>query len=124
VTRFIRIAVGLVVLATAGPAVSHQETPEIIVADLGSAKAREASGIVRVVRDTTQPRLLVVRVGDAWWKLPAEVRRDRASEWGTRWRHAVPQGIVAVVDAKTEQPVVRFGPRGEVVGIAPAPGAR
>jgi hypothetical protein len=121
VRHWLRIAAGLAVLATAGPAAPHQETPEILIADLGSAKTREASGIARVARDAAQPRLLVVRVGEGWWKLPAEVRRDRAAEWATRWRHAVPQGIVAVVDAKTEQPVVRFGPRGEVVGVAPTP---
>lgn len=117
----VALAAGLAAFAAAGPAGAHTESPETVVADLGSPQAAEQSGIARVERDARQPRLLVVRVGEGWWKLPTEVRRDRARGWADRWRHAVPQGIIAVLDARTDRPVVRFGARGEVVGVAPVP---
>jgi hypothetical protein len=119
VKRLRGIVVGLAVLTAAGPAAAHQETPEVLVADLASARSREATGIEKVERDAHQPRLLLVRVGDAWRKLPVEVRRKHAEEWAARWRRAVPTGVVAVVDAKTERPVVRFGAQGNVLGVEP-----
>lgn len=118
-TRLAGFVVGFAVLIAAGPTAAHQESPEILIEDLASPKSREANGIEKVERDPHQPRLLVVRVGGGWKKLPVEVRRNRATEWSTRWRRAVPEGITAVLEAGSDRPIVRFGAHGEVLGVEP-----
>jgi len=72
-------------------------------------------------RDAKAPRLLVIRVGGPWYQRSAADRRTQAQSWQTLWRTNVPQGIVAVLDATTNTPVVQFGGDGEVTGLAAAP---
>jgi hypothetical protein len=115
----LRLAALVVLVARA--ALAHSESPEAIVADLGRPVQRTRLGIERVVRDERNPRVLVVRVGAAWYELPAEVRRKRAGQWLARWRHAVPQGVVAVLDAASDRPVVQFN-RGVVGAVSGPPG--
>jgi len=107
------LAAGVVLLA-AGQAVAHWEDPEGIVADLNGPATRSAIGVERAERDAQTPRLLIVRVGERWYSLPEVVRLEQAGTWLERWRHSVKQGIVAVLDAATDQPVVHFGPGGEI----------
>jgi hypothetical protein len=113
-------AVLVLLLAAPGPARAHWIAPEAIVAQLQGPPGR-ALGVERAARDDKVPRLLVIRVGEAWYRIPAEKRREQAAAWLALWRHNVGQGIVAVLDARTDQPAVRFGPGGQVVAVSEAP---
>lgn len=95
--------------------------PEAIVARLSSDVARREAGIESAARDPKLPRLLVVRVGPRWGELSAERRQALAGGWWAAWRHAVPQGIVAVLDAATDRSLVDFA-RDGTPQIASPPG--
>ena len=103
----------LTVLLAASPVWSHTMSPETIVAEAAKAK-----GVEHAARDETNPRVLVIRVGEEWFKLPEEARRQQATQWRDQWRESVEQGVVAVLDARTEAPAVRYGANGKVF-IAP-----
>jgi hypothetical protein len=98
------------------------ETPEDVVAQLNDAGTRGKLGVAEVERDTANPRVLVVRVDPAWYEKPEDARREAAVDWRARWQASVPDGKIAVLDAKTEQPVVRFAPGGKVF-LSPGGGA-
>lgn len=116
----------LAALALAGtvwaavPAGGHTLSPDAIVAQLGGEAARREAGVESAARDPRLPRLLVVRVGPAWASLPVERRAALAAAWWRTWRHAVPQGIVAILDAASDRSVVRFAADGTpgIVGSA------
>ena len=117
-------AVLAMLVALGGSAAGHETRPEDIVADLGSAASRTTRGVERAERSPSNPRVLVVRVGDRWYALPAESRRTLAAQWLADWRRAVAAGVVAVLDARTDQPVVQYGAGGvvrRVAGRPPAP---
>jgi hypothetical protein len=76
---------------------------------------RETFGVVEVTRDPRLPRLLVVRVGERWRVVEPSARRAAAEEWWSRWRHTVPQGILAVLEQGTDRPLVNFDPDGRAV---------
>ena len=40
-----------------------------------------------------------------------------AAEWRAAWRRAVPDGVVAVLDAASDRAVVRWGPGGTVADV-------
>jgi hypothetical protein len=101
----------------AGLARAHTVPPEAILARLNTPETRAATGVEGATRDPQVPRLLVVRVGAGWYRRAASVREAEAGAWLELWRKSVEQGIVAVLDARTDAPVVRFR-RGAVVGIA------
>jgi hypothetical protein len=101
------------VAGLAAPAAGHWVTPEAIVAGLNAEATRTRWGIERATRDPKAPRLLVIRVGARWYALPAAERRPEALAWRERWRHNVPQGVVSVLDAATDAPVVRYEPGGK-----------
>jgi len=111
-----RAALPLLLLALGGRAAAHWVTPEAIVADLNGPPGK-ALGVERAVRDEKAPRLLVVRVGPHWYAIPAAKRRVQAEAWLELWRHNIPQGIVAVLDATSDQPVVRYAPGGHVAEV-------
>ena len=97
---------------TAVAAGAHTPSPDAIVARLGGETARRDAGVESAARDARLPRLLVVRVGPAWTALPAERRAALAAAWWQAWRHAVPQGVVAILDAATGRSVVSFAADG------------
>jgi hypothetical protein len=66
----------------------------------------------------------VIRVGPRWYARSEADRRTQAQGWHELWRKNVPQGIVAILDAGTNAPAVRFGRGGEVEGLAAAPAKR
>jgi hypothetical protein len=103
----------LAVLLAVAPVWAHTMSPEDIV-----AQAAKAKGVERAARDEANPRVLVIRVGEEWFKLPEETRREQATQWRDEWRESVEQGVVSVLDARTEAPAVRFGANGKVF-IAP-----
>lgn len=107
-------------LATA--AAAHTPSPEDVLASLDAPSMRVGVGIERAERDPRNPRLLVVRVGPPWFALPAVARAAAAADWYDVWRRAVPQGVVAVLDAGTDRVVVRFGRAGTVREVRDRPG--
>jgi hypothetical protein len=98
--------------------------PEDIVAGLASdPQLRERLGVVAVHIEPQLPRLLIIKVDRARWEAAApETRIKLAEEWLETWRHNVPEGIVAVLDAATEQSVVNFDGFGHarLRAVAPA----
>jgi hypothetical protein len=107
-------------LAFGRAAAAHWTAPETIVAELNGDAGRKL-GVERAERDAKVPRLLLVRVGERWYAVPAAARKAQAAEWLARWRESVEQGIVAVLDARTAKPVVGFGARGTVESVSDAP---
>ena len=104
-------------LALVAPAWAHTPSPDDVVASLAAPPARVAAGVDRVERDVKNPRLLLVRVGSGWFALSRDARAEMAAEWYGSWRRAVPQGVIAVLDARTDRAVVRYGRGGLVVGV-------
>ncbi len=100
----------LLTVVGAGVAAAHWMRPEDIIAGLASdPQLRDRVGVVAVERQPGLPRLLVIKVRyDRWQTVPAAERRQLAAEWFETWRHNVPEGIVAVLDASTDQSVVNF----------------
>jgi hypothetical protein len=112
-----RPLVVLLTMALVATARAHTPSADDVVASLGTPAARVASGVERAERDLTNPRVLVVRVGAGWFGLSRDVRAGMASEWYESWRRAVPQGVIAILDAHTDRTVVRYGRGGVVVGV-------
>jgi alkylhydroperoxidase family enzyme len=95
-------------VGAAPPSAAHTLSPEAIVAEIGGEAARREAGVASAARDARLPRLLVVRVTPTWGALSAERRAALAAAWWTAWRHAVPQGIVAILDAADDRSLVSF----------------
>lgn len=98
----------LLVLGAAAGARAHTVSPEEILARLRAPAVHEAYDVEDASRLERLPRLLLVRVGPRWRDVPAERRRAVAEDWARSWEHAVPQGIVSIVDARTGDAVVNF----------------
>jgi hypothetical protein len=96
-------------LAAHTPSVAaHWQTAEDVVEELRAPAYREQFDVTRVDRHPDLERLLVIRVGPGWRRVAAATRRKAAASWLSRWRHAVPQGIVAVLDASSDRSLVNF----------------
>ena len=67
-----------------------------------------AFDVREVRRDPDLPRLLVIRVGPRWSEVPAGQRIEWAEEWHHLWRSTIANGILAVLDSATEDPLVNF----------------
>jgi hypothetical protein len=100
-----------------GPAWAHTPAPDDVVATIAEPAARAAAGVERAERDVRNPRVLLVRVGPRWFARPRDARAAAAAEWREAWRRAVPDGVVAVLDATTDRAVVRWGPGGVVADV-------
>ncbi len=106
-----RLCTALGVLAIAAAMASaHWLTPHEIVAGLANDRQlRDTVGVTGVRNDPKLPRLLIVTVRrEVWDRVPEADRIKLAEEWLDTWRHSVPEGVVAVLDAATEQSVVNF----------------
>jgi hypothetical protein len=119
----IAAATALLALAAARAA-AHWPSPESMVAALNAPESRAATGVERAERDAANPRVLIVRVGTRWFGREGADRLVQARCWREDWRRTVPQGVVAVLDARSDAPVVGFGPRGAVFLRTAAGGAR
>jgi len=106
-------------LAAAAVARAHWDSPEAVAAALEAPVMRNAYDVVHAARDAAVPRLLVVRVGAGWRSLPDDARRRAADDWLALWRHAVPQGIVGVLDDATGHAVVNYDAVGNARLIDP-----
>lgn len=109
-----RLGAVALALALAGHAIAHAPTPASMLGVLNAPEARTALGVERAERDPTNPRVLVVWVGPRWFDLEGADRLLQARCWRDDWRRAVPQGVVAVLDTRSDAPVIGFGPRGTV----------
>ena len=107
-------------VAMAAGAEAHSLTGEELIASLAAPAARVATGVERVAISPANDRVLVVEVGARWYALAPEARASSATGWRAAWRHAVPGGVVAVLDAGTGAPVVRFAPGGVVAAVGAA----
>ena len=111
------VAVLLALAWGAGSARAHWEDPAAIVADLNAPAARAATGVESATRDPAAPRLLVIRVGERWYQISVAIRVALVRDWFERWRRNVNQGIVSVIDARTEKPVARIAREGSIVEV-------
>lgn len=91
---------------------AHWIPPQQIVARLGNdVSLRTLFGIREVEQ---QDRLLIIRVDPKIWAASApERRRALAEEWYRLWRHNVNQGIVAIVAAGNDEPLVNYDATGQ-----------
>lgn len=109
-------------LVLASGAAAHWLAPEALIAKLQEPANRERFGITQVTRDPKLPRLLFVRVGPQWERVPAAERREAAEQWFHLWRGGIAQGIVAVLDDATGRSLVNFDANGRAQ-LTGAPGA-
>ena len=109
-----RLATIVLALGLAGGALAHTPTPASMLAVLNAPDAQEALGVQRAEQDRTNPRLLIVRVGPRWFELDGTDRLLQARMWRDDWRRAVAQGVVAVLDGRTDLPVIGYAPGGTV----------
>jgi hypothetical protein len=107
------VAVALA-LGLARHALAHSPTPASMLDALNAPEARAALGVQRAEQDAKNPRILVVRVEPRWFELDRADRLLQARIWRDDWRRAVAQGVVAVLDACTDLPVVGYAPGGTV----------
>lgn len=111
-------------LLAAAPVGAHWVSPAEIVAGLNQNPAlKQATGVVEARRDPALPRLLLIRVDRRVWDtVPLEKRLALAQDWHDTWRHNVDEGIIAILDAKTDDSLVQFDAAGRArPGRAPAP---
>jgi len=104
------IVVATLILATAATAHAHWLSPEEIINGLANnPRVHDTVGVTEVYRDKHLPRLLIIKVRRAQWEtLPAPSRLKLAEEWFGTWRHNVPQGIVAILDAATDHSLIAY----------------
>jgi hypothetical protein len=112
-SRLPLVAVALA-LGLARPAPAHSPTPASMLDALNAPETRAALGVQRAEQDARNPRILIVRVAPRWFELPPADRLLQARIWRDDWRHAVAQGVVAVLDGRTDLPVVGYAPGGAV----------
>jgi hypothetical protein len=92
-----------------------------VVAHLNSDAVRRQWGVERAERDPRAPERLVIRVSGHWYDVPAHGRSVKATGWLEDWRRSVAGGVVSVLDARTDLPVVQFGTDGRVAGVTDRP---
>jgi hypothetical protein len=96
----------------AATAAAHGVQPADVVAQLQSAELRARFDIVGVAPNPKLPRLVLIRVGPKWHEVPEEQRIKAAEQWHHLWRDSTPGGIVAILDAVSDAPLVNFDAEG------------
>ena len=109
------LCIGLCLAASGAQA--HSVTPEDVIASFAPAALRARFGIVDVSQAAELPRLLVIRVDRRWSQVSPEQRRKTAQSWRLRWRASVPQGLLAIVDARNAASLVSFDLAGRAFGV-------
>jgi hypothetical protein len=105
-------------------ATAHSVDPDSVVRELRAPAVRERFDVTAVARHADLPRLLVIRVGTGWHRVAAGSRREAAETWLARWRHATPQGIVAILDDASGRSLVNFDVGGRALLEDERAGAR
>jgi len=108
----LRLVAVVLALALAGHALAHSPTPASVLDALNAPEARAALGVQRAEQDAKNSRVLIVRVAPRWFELDRAERLLQARIWRDDWRRAVAQGVVAVLDARTDLPVIGYAPGG------------
>lgn len=93
---------------------AHDVPKEEIVAYINSKEVKESACVEKAEVQKDLPRLLVVEVGDCWFKLSEKQRLEFAQKWYKAWRHSVPKGIISIIEKGTSNAVVNFHPDGQV----------
>jgi hypothetical protein len=115
----VRLTIGLTLMLIASTARAHTPGPDDVIGMIDAPASRQRLAVRGVTRDEKVPRLLVIRVGSGWATVPTGERTAAAEEWWALWRDAVPQGIVAVLDAETSASLVNFDPAGGARLVTP-----
>src|SRR3954466_13801690 len=86
----------------------HSIPREEIVAYLNSQEVHDTAGVERASQDEKLARLLIIEVGEQWFKLSENERREFAKKWHAAWKHTVPDGVVSVIEKKSGNAVVSY----------------
>lgn len=97
---------------------AHHLTVGEVLEVLNREEVKAQTGIAEAKVDPHLKRHLVIKVHAAWFNLPPAQREKLATAWLRMWKDAVKKGVVSVVDAKSNQPVVNYGPNGQVSVVA------
>jgi hypothetical protein len=110
------ILLALTLLAYAGPGGvrAHHLAVSEVLETLNRPDVKSRAGIHQAVVDLRLNRHLIIKVNDTWHTLPATKRKQLAEVWRQLWQDAMKNGIVSVLDAKSNQPVVNYSPSGHV----------
>ncbi|MBI3951180.1 MAG: hypothetical protein HY314_12085 [Acidobacteria bacterium] len=114
----LKVTICLFVLALGSSTLPKVEAHHLTIGEVleilnrHDVKARTGIGEAQV--DVKLKRHLIISVNTNWYKLPEPHRLKLAAAWLEMWRDAVKDGIVSVVDAVSNQPVVNYGPSGRV----------
>lgn len=95
-------------------AIAHTVPREEVIAYINSKEVKESACVEKGEMQKDLPRLLVVEVGECWFKLSEKDRRVFAKKWYTIWRHSVSNGLVSVIEKSTGEAVVNFRPDGRI----------
>lgn len=93
---------------------SHTVPKEEVIDYINSKEVKDAACVEKAEMQKDLPRLLVVEVGECWFKLTEKERKGFAKKWHTVWKHSVPNGIVSVIEKTTGDSLVSFRPDGRV----------
>lgn len=104
----------LIVYVTSFTVIAHTVPKEEVIAYINSKEVKESACVETAEMQKDLPRLLVIEVGECWFKLTEKQRKEFAKKWYTVWRHSVPNGIVSVLEKTTGEAVVSFRPDGHI----------
>jgi hypothetical protein len=92
---------------------AHHLTVGEVLEILNREEVKAQTGIADAKVDPHLKRHLIIKVHASWFNLPPAQREKLATAWRRMWKDAVKKGVVSVVDAKSNQPVVNYGPNGQ-----------
>lgn len=93
---------------------AHHLTVGDVLAILNRDDVKERTGIREAKVDPNLKRHLIIKVSETWYNLPAQRREKLAATWLQLWKDAMKNGIVSVLDAVSNEPVVNYSPSGSV----------
>jgi hypothetical protein len=96
----------------AAAAAAHWVKPEDVIARLQAPELRARFDIVSVAPNAKLPRLVLIRVGPKWHEVPEDQRTSAAEQWQHLWRDSTPGGVIAILDATSDAPLVNFDAQG------------
>jgi len=97
---------------------AHHLTVGEVLEILNREEVKAQTGIAEAKVDPHLKRHLVIKVHASWFNLPPAHRERLAAAWLRMWKDAMKKGVVSVVGAKSNQPVVNYGPNGQVSVVA------
>ncbi|KAF0247608.1 MAG: hypothetical protein FD167_2991 [bacterium] len=104
----------MIICVMAITTIAHTVPKEEVIVYINSKDVKQSACVETAEMQKDLPRLLVVEVGDCWFKLSEKERRGFAKKWHTLWRHSVANGIVSVIEKSTGTAVINFHPDGRI----------